>query len=619
MLILPGVDAEAAEDCAERARAALAELTVRGRPLAASAGVAASPGGRRRRRASCSRTATPRCTGPSARAAGGPSATCAGAVRPEARAARRDRGAARARHERAADRLPAGRRAGHGPPRRLRGAHALRSSTPPRAGRVVRAGAPRRARARSSRRSPCAPRSPSRAVPTAPSWRSTSRRARCCPRRCGRRCPQDLTGIVVELTEHELFGAEGELETELAALRARGARVALDDAGAGYAGLQQIIRDRARHPQARPRAGARRARRRLASGAAGGPDRLRGDDRRRGLRRGRRGPRRRAHAGRARRHLRPGLRPRPARVPPWPSPIAEATAAGAAEIRAGLRVSIAPRGVAGAFASGIARARRRARHRDHDRPTSGPRSCSAAAHPARRRRRADARRPCGGRARALSEHARQLARQHAGRSTTSPPPATCSTTASPARSSWATRPATRLSSPSSRRSAWRTLLIVPIVYGGRELAVLEIYRTLPQAFTAREVDRARVARPAVRRGAGPPHIAVIARATSAGCRRGSCSSAISGRQAVVDVSRSLAPRISKTSWARTLAGSTWWSTATPATSPSAASSSRAERETPEQTLKTPGSPCSASSPVGAHDVADVGEVAARVGAAGDDP
>ncbi len=54
--------------------------------------------------------------------------------------------------------------------------------------------------------------------------------------------PQDLTGIVVELTEHELFGAEGELEGELTALRARGARVALDDAGAGYAGLQQIIR-----------------------------------------------------------------------------------------------------------------------------------------------------------------------------------------------------------------------------------------------------------------------------------------------------------------------------------------------------------------------------------------
>ena len=37
-----------------------------------------------------------------------------------------------------------------------------------------------------------------------------------------------------------------------------------------------------------------------------------------------------------------------------------------------------------------------------------------------------------------------------------------------------------------------TILIVPIVYGGRELAVLEVYRTLPQAFSVREVDRARV-------------------------------------------------------------------------------------------------------------------------------
>src|SRR3954453_16675210 len=54
--------------------------------------------------------------------------------------------------------------------------------------------------------------------------------------------PHDLTGILIELTEHEIFGAEGELETELALLRARGARVALGDAGAGYAGLQQMIR-----------------------------------------------------------------------------------------------------------------------------------------------------------------------------------------------------------------------------------------------------------------------------------------------------------------------------------------------------------------------------------------
>ena len=46
---------------------------------------------------------------------------------------------------------------------------------------------------------------------------------------------------MVELTEHELFGAEDELAARLAELRARGARIALDDAGAGYAGLQQLI------------------------------------------------------------------------------------------------------------------------------------------------------------------------------------------------------------------------------------------------------------------------------------------------------------------------------------------------------------------------------------------
>jgi diguanylate cyclase (GGDEF)-like protein len=54
--------------------------------------------------------------------------------------------------------------------------------------------------------------------------------------------PDDLSGLVVELTEHELFAAERALETRLAELRERGARVALDDAGAGYAGLQQLIR-----------------------------------------------------------------------------------------------------------------------------------------------------------------------------------------------------------------------------------------------------------------------------------------------------------------------------------------------------------------------------------------
>jgi diguanylate cyclase (GGDEF)-like protein len=54
--------------------------------------------------------------------------------------------------------------------------------------------------------------------------------------------PADLSDYVVELTEHELFSAEDSLEECLAELRRRGARVALDDAGAGYAGLQQLIR-----------------------------------------------------------------------------------------------------------------------------------------------------------------------------------------------------------------------------------------------------------------------------------------------------------------------------------------------------------------------------------------
>ncbi len=57
-----------------------------------------------------------------------------------------------------------------------------------------------------------------------------------------RALPFDLDGMVIELTEHEAFNEDGALELELAALRERGARIALDDAGAGYAGLQQLIR-----------------------------------------------------------------------------------------------------------------------------------------------------------------------------------------------------------------------------------------------------------------------------------------------------------------------------------------------------------------------------------------
>ena len=47
--------------------------------------------------------------------------------------------------------------------------------------------------------------------------------------------------MVLEVTEHTAVASYGELIEWLAAYRARGALVAIDDAGAGYAGLQQIL------------------------------------------------------------------------------------------------------------------------------------------------------------------------------------------------------------------------------------------------------------------------------------------------------------------------------------------------------------------------------------------
>jgi diguanylate cyclase (GGDEF)-like protein len=54
--------------------------------------------------------------------------------------------------------------------------------------------------------------------------------------------PRDMTGIVVEITEQEVPDDLDALEAHLAELRLRGARIALDDAGAGYSGLQQVMR-----------------------------------------------------------------------------------------------------------------------------------------------------------------------------------------------------------------------------------------------------------------------------------------------------------------------------------------------------------------------------------------
>jgi diguanylate cyclase (GGDEF)-like protein len=57
--------------------------------------------------------------------------------------------------------------------------------------------------------------------------------------------PADLRGVVIEITEEERVLDVDGLQTHLDPLRARGARIAVDDAGEGYAGLQQVMRMRA--------------------------------------------------------------------------------------------------------------------------------------------------------------------------------------------------------------------------------------------------------------------------------------------------------------------------------------------------------------------------------------
>jgi diguanylate cyclase (GGDEF)-like protein len=57
--------------------------------------------------------------------------------------------------------------------------------------------------------------------------------------------PEDLDGIVVEITEEERVLDVVALQRHLDPLRARGGRIAVDDAGEGYAGLQQVMSMRA--------------------------------------------------------------------------------------------------------------------------------------------------------------------------------------------------------------------------------------------------------------------------------------------------------------------------------------------------------------------------------------
>jgi EAL domain-containing protein (putative c-di-GMP-specific phosphodiesterase class I) len=54
--------------------------------------------------------------------------------------------------------------------------------------------------------------------------------------------PDDLSDIVIEITENERVGDDEQLSERLEPLRRRGARIAVDDAGAGYSGLQQVMR-----------------------------------------------------------------------------------------------------------------------------------------------------------------------------------------------------------------------------------------------------------------------------------------------------------------------------------------------------------------------------------------
>ena len=61
--------------------------------------------------------------------------------------------------------------------------------------------------------------------------------------------PADLNGIVIEITEQELISDVVSLNDELTALRSRGARIALDDTGAGYSGLRHVTLMRRSRPR----------------------------------------------------------------------------------------------------------------------------------------------------------------------------------------------------------------------------------------------------------------------------------------------------------------------------------------------------------------------------------
>jgi EAL domain-containing protein (putative c-di-GMP-specific phosphodiesterase class I) len=52
--------------------------------------------------------------------------------------------------------------------------------------------------------------------------------------------PDELAGLIIEITEETLVQSDMQLLDAIEPLRARGARLAVDDMGAGYSGLRQI-------------------------------------------------------------------------------------------------------------------------------------------------------------------------------------------------------------------------------------------------------------------------------------------------------------------------------------------------------------------------------------------
>jgi len=241
VLVLPGADVDVARAAAERARAAVAEVQIGGLALASSAGVACHPGD------AADAAGLLGCADAALYAAKdtGRGRTCryrpslarrpsAGEEREEIEALLRGGAAALTAVFQPVLELATGRVSGYEALARMR-------TEPPRPpdewfAQAHRVGLGAELEAAALRKALSAPGRPAGTFLAL----NVSPRALTSPLVLAA-LPEDLSSIVVELTEHELFGAEEPLAARLAELRTRGARVALDDAGSGYAGLQQLI------------------------------------------------------------------------------------------------------------------------------------------------------------------------------------------------------------------------------------------------------------------------------------------------------------------------------------------------------------------------------------------